>query len=149
MKTTKVQLNGESIKSAIVQKILEFDPDANVRKEQALGYLATPYYFVDQLQVYPKKLAPNKYVYTYSMDIRYNPLDTSETKKQDCDQVAIELIEQLETINVGDVLIAVSPISESRAEVVDEVLHYFISYDVWIDREIVETKMQILDISVS
>lgn len=126
-----------NIIKGISQKI---DEEFNVNGDEYTIYtenveqgLKEPCFFIFILKPSNRQLVGNRYERQYQFDIHYFP------KNEDSNNEINELIERLfttlEYITVdGDLIRG----SSMNAEIVDDVLHFFISYNLYVTKQVVK-----------
>lgn len=108
--------------------------------EKRQGFTA-PCFFIVFLTSSQELVVRNRYYRTYSFDIQYFPESQSGITRE-CNEVADKLLMVMEYINLSNDLIRGTKMS---AEEHDDVLHFFVDYDVFVFQVLDEVpKMQIL-----
>lgn len=132
----------EAIKNAIISRLVARDPELPVYDERVEQGFQEPCFFVLQLSGGQTKEVDRRYRRTLMFDVHYFPSDSSE-KKTECQRVATQLYELLEYVEWGGSLYRGH---EMKHEVVDDVLHFFLSYNVHLIRQkATAAKMQHLE----
>lgn len=140
---------GETIKNAILGKLLELFPNVSVYKEQ-MTTPDFPHFFILQLNTSSVEDRKDKYFITYLMNIRYREVADVATEakiEQKLDDIGNELI-----INFTDVQIGEKPykIREAYYEKIDGVLHFTCKIKIQVEKEkIQETPMRVIDININ
>lgn len=126
-----------NIITGISQKLDEsFNPQEekyNIYTDGVEQGLEEPCFFIFILKPSNRQLVGNRYERQYQFDIHYFP------KNEDSNNEINELIERLfttlEYITVdGDLIRG----SSMNAEIVDDVLHFFISYNLYVTKQVVK-----------
>ena len=93
--------------------------------------LEEPCFFVFSLKPSSKQLAGNRYERKYPFDIHYFP--KSEDSNNEINEVTERLFTALEYISIDSGLIRGTSMN---AEIVDNVLHFFINFNIIVKKEI-------------
>lgn len=129
------------ILNGILGKLDELDPDLPKYVEQVKQGFDEPAFFVMQLNSGQTKGLDRRYKRSLLYNVHFFPHPDSLTKKEDCRTMGERLYEALEYINVNGPVRA----NDMKYEVVDEVLHFFLSFSVHLMKEEpTEAKMLIL-----
>ncbi|MBH0330126.1 hypothetical protein ABH14_10020 [Brevibacillus brevis] len=135
-------LVSEKIKYALIKKLDSRDPELPVHDEQVQQGFKEPCFFVLMLNSDQTKEVDRRYRKALLFDVHYFPADTLE-KKSECHRVAEQLYEQLEYVEYDGNLYRGQ---NMRHEVVGDVLHFFVSFDVHLMREkLIVPKMRTLE----
>ena len=136
----------ESIKKAIAKAInTEFNSEYEIYTEDISQGMIEPCFSIVSLLATNQSLLPPRYLRTYSFDIHYFPKDKNNTKSE-CEAVAERLYLCLELINFVDNTYRGIKMSY---EVVEGVLHFFVSYNVIVKKDITPVdKMETLETKV-
>ena len=102
-----------------------------IYKENIKQGLVEPCFSIVVLEVEETAQLPNRYFRQYPFDIHY----FSKNGKAECYAVAEKLLIELEQINVLDNVVQGSKI---KYEIVDDVLHFFVNYNLFIKKETVK-----------
>ena len=104
--------------------------------------LAECSFFIAVLEPEQTQKAPNRYFRTHPIDVHYFPREAGNNAE--CHKVATRLFEILEYITLpdGDLVRG----TEMRYEIQDNVLHFFVNYDVFLIRAEEEEVMEQLEI---
>lgn len=105
-----------------------FGSDYTIYKENVKQGLKEPCFFILPLEPTQEAKLPNRYLRTYPLDIHYFP----KNGKSEMYEVAEILFLELEYVNVLANLIRGT---KMRYELVDNVLHFFITYEFFIKKE--------------
>lgn len=130
------------ILNGILGKLDEMDPDLPKYVEQVKQGFDEPAFFVMQLNSGQTKGLDRRYMRSLLFNVHFFPHPNSLTKKEDCRTMGERLYKALEYINVN------GPVrtKDMKYEVVDEVLHFFLSFSVHLMKEKPpESKMLILE----
>lgn len=109
-----------------------FGSDYKIYKEEIKQGLKEPCFSIVMLEVFETAKLPNRYFRSYPFDIHYFPKTNT---KNEMYEVAEKLLNELEHITVLDNL---TRGTKMRYEVVDNVLHFFVNYDLFIKKEVVK-----------
>lgn len=122
-----------------------FGDNYEIYSENIEQGLKTPCFFILLLNPMSTLKLGNRQLREYNFDIHYFP--HSYNKNQEINEVIETLIDGLEYITLlNDDLIRGTDI---RAEIVDDVLHFFISYKMYVTKETpVEETMETLDLKM-
>lgn len=94
--------------------------------------LKEPCFFIFCLNPNGSKLIGNRYKRNYAFDIQYMPKDLESVNKE-CNEVAEKLMNELEYITVDESLVRGI---NMNGETVDDVLHFFINYNMIVKKDI-------------
>ncbi|MDR6883791.1 DUF6838 family protein [Bacillus sp. 3255] len=115
------------ILKGIVSRLNEIDSTVPIYTEQIKQGFSQPAFFVLQINSSEDKGLNRRSVRSLLFDIHYFPSRDSLTQKADCRQVAEQLYEPFRYIEtVGGVVRSFN----ARHEVIEDVLHFFISMNV-------------------
>lgn len=133
-----------SIIDAISVKLFEtFGHEYTIYKENVEQGLKEPCFFIDIVSVDRKQIIGNRYYSNNAFDICYFPI--GEEKKADMLDVANVLYDDLEYVSLanGDLLKG----TKMNAEIVDGILHFFVSYNLILQKETeLAEDMEFLDV---
>lgn len=135
-------INGESIKNAVIDKLLECLPDVNIYKESTTNP-EFPYCNVYQVGVQCIEERDNYFLLTYNMQIRYtHSYDVSMDLKlqQNLDNVALILMANFDLLKLDDGYIRCS---EKTYEKVDGTLLF--SFDIQLLVNVVDLDLSEID----
>ena len=140
-----MRVTGETIKNAIIRKLIELYPDVTVYKEEQTE-LEFPHIFILQLNVSTEEDRRNHYFQTYIINLRYRQVADVETEpkiEQKLDNMGIDMITNFVEITIDN---RPYKIRQAYYEKVDKVLHFSCQVKVQVEKE-PETgiKMQELD----
>lgn len=140
-----MRITGETVKNAIIKKLLELYPDVSAYKEEQIN-LDFPHFFVYQLNVQTVEDRRNHYFQTYIINIRYRQVADVETEpkiEQKLENMGIDLLTNFVDITIDN---RIYKIKEAYYEKVDKVLHFSCQVKLQLEKD-AETgvKMQILD----
>lgn len=124
-------LVSEKIKYALIKQLASRDPELPVYDEQVQQGFQEPCFFVLMLNSGQTKEVDRRYRRALLFDVHYFPADTLD-KKSECNKVAEQLYEQLEYVEYDGNLYRGQ---NMRHEVVGDVLHFFVSFDIHLMRE--------------
>lgn len=124
-------LVSEKIKYALIKQLASRDPELPVYDEQVQQGFQEPCFFVLMLNSGQTKEVDRRYRRALLFDVHYFPADTLD-KKSECNRIAEQLYEQLEYVEYGRNLYRGQ---NMRHEVVGDVLHFFVSFDIHLMRE--------------
>ena len=100
-----IYLEGEDVKQAIVERLLEMFPNVAVYKE-ATTNVSYPHFFVYQINLIDSDERKDYHLLYYSMEIRYRVASdptTDLTLQRDLDNIALKLSQSFNIINLeGD-----------------------------------------------
>ena len=100
-----------------------------------------PCFFIMDLTAEQKQIINIRYFRQYRFDVQYFP-QSKNTANTECRNIKDALFMAMEYINLGGSLIRAA---KMRAEIQDNVLHFFVDYDVFVIRQLEAIpKMQIL-----
>ncbi|NOU68386.1 hypothetical protein GC096_30630 [Paenibacillus sp. LMG 31461] len=135
----------QDILNGIIGKLDVLAPDLPIYTEQVKQGFVQPAFFVMQLNSGQKKELNNRSFRSLLFNVHYFPNEDSLTKKSDCREMAERLYEALQFINVGGPVRA----TNLKYEIIDEVLHFFLSFGVHLLEEKTElTKMMQSELEV-
>lgn len=112
----------------------EFNADGNeytIYTENVEQGLETPCFFIFKLKPSSKQLVGNRYDRKYPFDVHYFPKD-KENINYEINEVTERLYSALEYITVDENLVRGT---NMNAEVVDDVLHFFINFNMIVKKE--------------
>lgn len=133
----------ESVINGILGKLGEVDSTLPKYMEQTEQSIQGPAFFVLQINSSQTKGMNRRYIRSLSYNIHFFPDPGSLTKKADCRSMGERLYTSLENIAVNGRLIRAR---DMKYEVVEDVLHFFVSFDVHLMKERPEgVKMQKLE----
>jgi len=122
--------------TGISQKIDEVfnsvNEDYTIYTENVEQDLKEPCFFIFSLKPDSTKLVGNRYKRNYSFDIHYLPKDLGNANNE-CNEVAEKLMDELEYITVDGSLVRGT---EMSGETVDNVLHFFINFNMIVRKDI-------------
>lgn len=126
-----MEINGNIIIKAIAEKLnLDFNTSEKkyqIYKNQVIGELTKPCFFIHQLQVSMRKVRRNLYEFRFVMDVRYHT-DTEITSiNEELDSMGIKLLDSLETLNIENIKVR-REYDNGYYEKQDNVLHVFANY---------------------
>ncbi len=129
------------IKKAIAKALnIEFNSDVEdayrIYTEDISQDLIEPCFSIVNLITINQPLLLNRYMRRYNFDIHYFPKDAHKAKSE-CDEIAERLFLCLEFINFVDNTYRGI---KMRYEVVEGVLHFFVSYNVIVRKELEQMK---------
>lgn len=115
---------------AISIKLNESFPGVEIYSESVLQALNPPCFFIGVLNPSQDQLLGKRYFRKHPFDVHYFPAVADN--KAEMYQKATELTTALELVTLlnGDVIRGTEP----RWEIVDGVLHFFVSYDVFVQK---------------
>jgi hypothetical protein len=133
----------KDIKDGIIKRLDEFRPNIPKYDEQIKQGFDEPAFFVLQIDGAQQKEIDRKYKRSAMYDIHYFPDSRGLTEKSDCQSMAELLYGELEYIQgEGGKYRGL----RMKHEVVADVLHFFISFDVrLIKSKAIDPKMQTLE----
>lgn len=116
----------------ISQKIYEtFGEKYTIYSEDVEQKLKTPSFLIVNLLNTNTKLLPPRYLRSYNFDVHYFPEDDRNARKE-INEVSEKLKVALEYINVIDNSVRGIKMTD---EIVDDVLHFNVSYDLFVELE--------------
>lgn len=135
-------INGIAIKLHSV-----FDSDYKIYKESIEQGLTEPCFSIVLLQAVQEARLPNRYFRSLPFDVHYFPKSTTNAKNE-MYEVGEQLLMALEHITVKDNgSDSLCRGTKMRYEIVDNVLHFFVSYDLFIKKE--QEKVLMLDLETN
>lgn len=114
-------INGEYIKSKVVRKLKEVYYDIPVYKEKVRQGMKLPCFFVTQINLTQRKQMRDDVIRIYDLDVRYHP--KGENAYEECQEVGNNLLGEF--VYVDDLLVY-----ESDMQIIDDILHFFVSFKV-------------------
>lgn len=117
-------IDSEDIKQAIVQRLLELFPSANVYKE-AKTKILYPHFFVYQIAVADEEERKDYHLLSYTMEIRYRVASDSSTDlklEQNLDNMGLKLLQGFNIIAFEN---EKARCVEKSVEKQEGVLHFF------------------------
>lgn len=113
----------------------------NIYTESVEQGLKEPCFFIFSLKPSNRQLVGNRYERKYPFDIHY--FSKSEEGNNEINEIIERLFTTLECITVDDSLVRGTSMN---AEIVDDVLHFFINYNMYVTKQVVkeESMEQIL-----
>ena len=97
-------LEGEDVKQAVVERLLEVFPNVAVYKE-AVTNVAYPHFFVNQVTLIDLEERKNVHLLHYSIEIRYRITPDSSTDltlQRDLDNIGLKLLQSFDIIDLED-----------------------------------------------
>lgn len=122
----------EQIKNALISRLADRDPELPVYDEQIKQGFQEPCFFVLQMNSGQNKEVNRRYRRGTLINIRYFSKSDSLDTNAECNLVAEQLYEQLEYVEWHGTLYRGM---NMRHEIVDGVLHFFLSYGVYLVRQ--------------
>lgn len=122
-------INGIAIKLNEV-----FGSGYKIYKENIKQGLKEPCFSIVHIETMDRAKLPNRYLRENSFDIHYFPKST-DNPKSEMYSVAEKLLIELEYITVLDNLCRGA---KMRYEIVDGVLHFFVNYDLFVKKQIID-----------
>lgn len=122
-------IDGEDVKQAVVQRLLELFPDIAVYKE-AKTSVAYPHFFVRQISVRCTEERNNYFLLSYSMQVRYRVAGDSSTDlnlERSLDNMSLKLMQGFDVIDFERSKIRCK---DKSVEKVDGVLHLLFNVDI-------------------
>lgn len=119
-----------------------FGDNYEIYSENIEQGLKTPCFFILLINPMSSSKLGNRQLREYNFDIHYFP--HSDRKNQEINEVIESLIDGLECISLvnGDLIRG----TDIRAEIVDDVLHFFICYKMYVTKETqIEETMETLE----
>lgn len=108
-----------------------FDSECKIYKENVPQGFKEPCFVISHIRTTSIPRLPNRYLRRNSFDIQYFPKEGCN-KKSELYEVAEQLLLSLEYIFVLDNLCRGTKMSP---EIVDDVLHFFVSYDMFVKKD--------------
>lgn len=122
-------IDGEDVKQAIVQRLLELFPNTNVYKE-AKSNVLYPHFFVRQVSLADEQDRREYHILSYAIEIRYRVASDPSTDlklEQNLDSVALKLMQGFNVIDFEESKIRCT---EKHYEKVDGVIYFFLNVDI-------------------
>lgn len=122
-------IDSEDVKQAIVERLLEIFPNANVYKE-AKTKILYPHFFVYQVNLADDEERKNYHLLHYQMEIRYRVASDPSTDlklEQNLDNVGLKLLTSFNIINFENEKVRCK---DKTTEKVDGVLHFLFTVDI-------------------
>lgn len=122
-------IDGEDVKQAVVQRLLEMFPNVSVYKE-AKTSVEYPHFFVRQISVTCNEERHNYFLLSYSMEVRYRAASDPSTDlnlERNLDNVGFKLLRSFDVIDFETEKIRCKGKS---LEKVDGVLHLLFNVDI-------------------
>ena len=136
-------LEGDLIKSALARRLGALFPRITVYKEKVEQGLKYPSFFILQLAVNKEDdLRPFQWL-NFQMNIRYRPTRDYNSKRSELDQLGLDMMDGLETVEVNG-----KPLRgrDVNYQIIDGVLQFFINFRMRVKREQEDgNKMLVLD----
>lgn len=129
------EITGEYIKSAVSNKIainIDRKEYLAIYKEKQEQNLQRPCFFVLELNTTQDKEMNDNFTRSYLINVRYHPQSSERCKYEKCAEIGNLLSYHLTEINEADGMIRGSNI---KYEIVDEILHFSVTYKVRIRKE--------------
>ncbi|WP_455577338.1 phage tail terminator family protein [Anaerosinus sp.] len=121
------------IMNAISQKIRSvFGSEYKIYFDEIAQGFKEPCFFISLLQANQKQIIGNRYFREHFFDIHYYPKSTAGITRE-VNEVTDKLLMALEYISIGGDLIRGT---KMKHEVHDDVLHFFVNYDVFVKKVI-------------
>lgn len=125
-------LEGDLIKSALARRLGALFPGITVYKEKVEQGLKYPSFFILQLAVNKEDdLRPFQWL-NFQMNIRYRPTRDYNSKRSELDQLGLDMMDGLETVEVDG-----KPLRgrDVNYQIIDGVLQFFINFRMRVKRE--------------
>lgn len=129
-----MKIIGETIKNAILRKLLEIFPEYYVYKEEQ-STLLFPHFFILQLNLSSTEDRKDHYFQTYVMNIRFRQVADVATEpkiEQKLDDVGVKLLTDFTEVEIAGRPVK---IREAYYEKVDKVLHYSCQIKIQLEKE--------------
>jgi len=123
-----------------------FGDDFAVYQENVEQGLREPCFFVQCLETSRTLFRGNRYFCTHAISVQYFPA-SREKPKAECEIVAQQLFDALERLPLRDGRATLRG-KETRCQIIDGVLNFFVEYNYFEKKKVEIDKMQTLTISV-
>lgn len=131
--------------NGIAAKLHEvFGENYVIYKENVKQNLQEPCFMIDVIEPMQFAKLPTRYLRSYPMDVLYFPKDTINSKEE-IYEIAERLFIELEYIFVLDNLCRGT---KMRYEIVDDVLHFFVNYDFFVNKRTNEEENHMSELTV-
>jgi len=124
-----IELTGENVKEAVVQRLFDIFPDIKFYKESTTNPIY-PHFFIYQISVADSEERKNYHLMSYAMEVRYRVKPDSSTDSKlelNLDDMGMKLLQNFNIIDFDDEKIRVK---EKNIEKVDGVLHFTFNIDI-------------------
>ncbi|MGF9913736.1 DUF6838 family protein [Paenibacillus ehimensis] len=121
----------EEITNGITKRLLDLWPEITVYSERIEQGFIEPAFFVLQVGSSQQRGVNRRYIRSAMYDIHFFPDRQGTELKRECEQVRDQLYEQLEYIKWDGTTYRGTGM---RAEIIDDVLHFFMNFEVHLMR---------------
>lgn len=121
-----------AIKKGITAALDELEPGYNIYTESIEQGFTEPAFFIARLDSAHKREFGRRYTRSLLFDVHFFPPQDSLHKQAICDAMAERMYDRLERVAVGDGTCRAHGL---RYEVIDGVLHFFMSFDLSLLRQ--------------
>lgn len=108
-----------------------FDSDYKIYTESVKQGLVEPAFSIVLLQAEQTPRIPNRYFRTYPFDIHYFPKTKTKNEMYEVGEKLLIEMEYLDNLCRG---------TKMRYEVIDDVLHFFVNYDLFVKKQVEEVE---------
>lgn len=123
--------------NGIAVKLKQTYPNVTIYTESVHQDMKEPCFFILPLEPTQSAKLPNRYWRTYQFDVHYFPKSELQPKKE-MYSVAESLFFNLEYIFCFEKLVRGA---KMRFEIVDNVLHFFVNYDMFVKQRVEPTEL--------
>jgi hypothetical protein len=141
-------IDSEDVKQAIVERLLEIFPSANVYKETKTKILY-PHFFVYQINVSDEEERKNYHLLHYQMEVRYRVASDPSTDlklEQNLDNVGLKLLTSFNIINFENEKVRCK---DKTTEKVDGVLHFMFNITTMVKDVVAKNKAKQMSLTSS
>lgn len=125
-------LSGDVIKSAVARRLTALFEGVTVYKEKVNQHIKYPHFFILQINTSrDKDLSPYNWL-NFQLNIRYRPNKDFNSNYSELDQIGLDMIDGLETIEVEGTPLRPTDINY---QIVDGVLQFFINFRMRVKKE--------------
>lgn len=139
----RIEINGNIVINAISKKLNStFNNEQDTYKiyrNQVVGEMEEPCFFIHQLQVTQTKVRRNIYRFRFIMDVRYHSNVDISRIYEDLDLMGIKLLDTLDSLYINEQLTKIEG-NMLYCEKQNNVLHTFVNY------ELLGTKEELIDL---
>lgn len=129
----------------IAQKLKQINPEITIYTEDVHQDMKEPCFIILPLEPTQEARLPNRYWRTYPFDVHYfpTPIDKNLKQKEEIYGVVEKLLFELEhiTFRKDDPLESLLRGTKMRYEIVDNVLHFFVNYNMFVKQKVEPTEL--------